>query len=72
MSLNTCTGTRTPDASTPPTILSGRRVIFARAMWLLVAVLTVYVFVVGVPTTLDQALSINVGVTQLTHSAVLY
>ena len=35
----------------PPTILFGRPLILARTLWLIVASLTLYVFVAGVPTT---------------------
>ncbi len=39
--------------------LRGRRLILARTVWLIVAVLTLYVFVAGVPITYNQALSIT-------------
>ncbi|MDQ5852744.1 MAG: hypothetical protein M3380_11880, partial [Chloroflexota bacterium] len=39
--------------------LRGRRLILARTIWLIVAALTLYVFVAGVPTTYNQALTIT-------------
>jgi hypothetical protein len=47
------------DAATPPTNLSGRRLILARTLWLIVAGLILYLFVAGVPTTFHQALTIT-------------